>query len=77
MNDNTTNILIVIGICFLVWFGGCRPTAQASTGQPQTVINNQDCYNHANGIVSPAWAGMNRIQRAVLAMEIINTCEGQ
>lgn len=69
-------ILIACGLIAALWLGGCFPNAQAST-QPQPTFNSQDCYNHANGIVSPAWAGMNRIQRAVLAMQIINTCEGK
>lgn len=71
------SLLIVAGLIVVLWLGGCFPSAQASTGQASTPINSQDCYNHANGIVSPVWAGMNRIQRAVLAIEIINQCEGQ
>lgn len=74
---DTKSILIAVGLIAALWLGGCFPTAQASTGQAQPAFNSQDCYNHANGVVSPAWAGMNRIQRAVLAMQIINTCEGK
>jgi hypothetical protein len=74
---DTKTILIVVGLVVALWLGGCFPSAQASTGQAQPPLDSQACYNHANGIVSPAWAGMNKIQRAVLAMQVINTCEGK
>jgi len=71
-----TRILIIIVIAAAAYLM-LTSSGQASTGnsQPSISISAQDCYNHANGIVSPAWSGMNRIQRSVLAMQVIAQCE--
>lgn len=42
-----------------------------------TEAQRKACYADAQAQLSPQWADANRLERAVVAMQVINTCEGQ
>lgn len=72
---DTKTIVIAVVLIALLWLGGFFPSAQASTSTVQTPASAPQCYSQASGVVSPGWAGMNRLQRAYVAMAVIADCE--
>ena len=44
---------------------------------PEAAAVRKACYADAQAQLSPQWAGASRLERAVVAMQVINTCEGQ
>ncbi len=68
-------ILIAFAIAALAYIV-LTTSGDASTSTVQTPVSAPACYSQASGIVSPDWAGMNRLQRAYVAMAVIADCEG-
>lgn len=70
-------ILIVVGLVFVLW--SCAGVnAQAPTAQvAQPVIDSAQCYARIHGAVSGDWAALSPLQRALVGIKSIETCEAQ
>lgn len=67
-------ILIAVAMALLAYVI-LSSSGDASTSTVQAPVTAPQCYSQASGVVSPGWTGMNRLQRAYVAMAVIADCE--
>jgi hypothetical protein len=68
-------ILIGAGLVFVLW--SCAGVSAQSQTTTIPTIDPATCYNQINGMVRDDWAQLSRVQRALIGMKTIQTCEGQ
>lgn len=74
--------LLIILVAVAIWFFGIEQprldqarATQASQIQP--IADTSDCYQRAFAAVSPEWAALSALERAQIALQIIDRCEQQ
>lgn len=75
-NNSSIFIVILLAVCAYFYMSSSSVAAPQNVPATPPTLSGQPCYDEASSIVAPDWAGMNRIQRAVLAIQVINECEG-
>lgn len=69
-------VLLLVAVAgVLVGCGGDNRSLDNET--PAQAAARKACYADAQAQLSPQWAGATRLDRAVVAMKVISTCEGQ
>lgn len=73
---NIRTLVIAIFSIFALYAGGCFDRAVANSSTTTSAFDSRACYADAQAQLSPQWAGANRFQRAMAALQVISTCEG-
>ncbi len=77
MNGKT--LMIALVMILALYAGGCFDTALGRDNSPQpqpATIDSAACYADAQAQLSPHWASASKLDRAVAALTVISTCEG-